>query len=110
MSWCGAICIAVSLWLDGHGYTVQQRNAVLSYIHHESDFDPCEVSRNGAFLFQWAGSRRRQILALGNGRCPSLETQLEFADSELRTTFSRFWSTNNPRTYIRRCFGAGACR
>lgn len=109
MPWCTALCIFVSVWLTDHHYSPAQRDAVLFYIHHESDFDPATIERSGACLVQWAGSRRRQILALGNGRCPSIETQLEFADHELRTipNFRGFWTSSNPRWHMRYHFGQG---
>jgi hypothetical protein len=58
---------------------------------------------------QWAGSRRRQVLALGNGRCPPWQEQLEFATNELRTIkpFVGFWTARDPRSHICEHFGRG---
>ena len=49
----------------------------------------------------------------GTGGCPSLETQLSFADQELRRepAFGAFWraSSQSAFTVLRRCFGRGQC-
>lgn len=47
--------------------------------------NPCTVSRSGAGLAQWAGARRRRMLAaLGADWCTGYARQLAFVDAELR--------------------------
>jgi hypothetical protein len=109
---CYGLCLLISVWLDHHGYAPHQRDAMLRQAWTESRFQPCAVSgSSGSFgLYQWAGSRKRRLLAIG--ACPSWETQLKFADTELHTApYSRFWSTS-PRVafgVLRECFGRGRC-
>lgn len=104
----------ISGWLTNHGYAPHQRDAVLSYVSRESGFRPSVVAASGACLLQWAGSRRRAMLALGNGQCPTWETQMDFADRELRTEpcFAAFWRAAPDRAFatLRRTFGKGNCR
>lgn len=106
---CGAVavCLLLSGWLSGHGYDAPRRDAVLAYVGRESGFDPDVVTASGACLFQWAGARRREVLMLGEGRCPSWEAQVELADRELRTTFAGFWRSRHPAARMRECFGKG---
>lgn len=110
MACAHALAVCISMWLTAHGYSTAQRDAVLSYMHRESDFNPSLIERTGACLWQHAGHRRHQILALGGGRCPPWEQQMEFGDHELRTEFRRFWTADNPHAYMRNCFGMGRCR
>jgi hypothetical protein len=102
-----ALCVMMSGWLSDHGYSAAQRDAVLGYVRHESGFQPDVIGRNGVCLFQHAGSRRRAVLALGYGRCPPWQAQMEFADRELRTTFRGFWTARDPVAHMRECFGRG---
>lgn len=105
---CAVLCLAVAGWLTSHGYDAPHRDAVLSYINHESGFQPDVIAWSGACLFQWAGSRRRYVLSVGHGRCPNLYTQLAIADRELHTDFAGFWRSANPSAHMRKHFGAGA--
>ena len=84
-----------------------QREAVLRYVQRESGFDASVIVKTGACGFQWAGVRRRTVLAMGSGRCPSWEVQMEFADRELRTTYGGFFRAADPYAHIRVHFGAG---
>jgi hypothetical protein len=106
---CAAqLCFAISAWLTAHSYDPDHRDAVLRYIQAESGFEEQVVSRSGACLCQWAGSRRRSILS--QGRCPSWERQLEFADAELRSgLYERFWKTKGAEVFraLRDTFGRG---
>lgn len=109
-----ALCAVLSGWLTNSGFDAPHRDAVLTYIEHESGFDPDATSRSGACLFQWAGSRRRDVLALGHGKCPPIETQVQFAIKELREVgaFQCFWlarSYPDAARMMRRGFGSGHC-
>lgn len=103
-----AVCALLSWWLGNHGYDAPHREAVLAYVRSESDFQWWKIEWSGACLFQWAGERRRDVLAAGHGRCPSWRDQAIFADRELRTLFRGFWTTRYPGEHMRRHFGAGA--
>ena len=100
-----ALCVLVGVWLGDHGYDASHRDAVLVYIERESGFDPDVVSRNGVCLYQWAGQRRRAILA--RGACPDWRTQVEFADVELHGPFAGFWRSPDPARHMREHFGRG---
>jgi len=102
-----ALCFAISTWLTAHGYSPPQRDAVLAYVGRESGFRPDVIGVNGVCLGQWAGVRRRQVLALGGSRCPPWEAQMEFADRELRTVFAGFWAARDPASHMRCHFGMG---
>jgi len=104
---CTTFALCISLWLTAHGYSPTQRDAVLTYVGRESGFQANSIANSGVCLFQWAGVRRRQVLALGGGRCPPWEVQMEFADRELRTVFAGFWAARDPASHMRRCFGMG---
>lgn len=97
----------MSGWLSQHGYSPAQRDAVLAYVRHESGFQPDVIGRTGACAFQWAGIRRRQILALGRGHCPPWWMQMEQADRELHTWFRGFWTAHDPAAHMRAHFGRG---
>ena len=111
---CFGLCLLVSAWLTENHYDAPHRDAVLTYIRHESDFQPNLIERTGVCLAQWAGSRRRDVLAQGRGRCPPWQDQLERMDFELRNEpmYRCFWAAH---TYaaavsaIKRGFGQGKC-
>jgi hypothetical protein len=101
-------------WLLTHNYSPSQANAMIQQANIESGLQPCIRSRSGSWLFAWTG-RRRVALAryAGTAGCPGLETQLAFADYELRgqPTYAGFWraSSENAFPVLRRCFGRGRC-
>lgn len=103
-----SLCILMGGWLVQHGYDKPHTDAVLRYVKRESDFNPNIIERSGACLMQWAGKRRRAILAQGRGRCPSWEEQMAFADYELHHVYCGFWHALDPYLNIRVHFGAGA--
>ena len=103
-----ALCVLLSGWLGDHGYDAPHRDAVLAYVRHESGFVPNAIARSGACLFQWAGPRRREVLRIGRGTCPSWQVQATIADRELRTHFAGFWWSRDPALHMRRHFGTGA--
>jgi len=83
----------------------------------ESGFRPC--ASNGSslrYLYQWSGRRLQQLdrFAEAHGRCPSLEKQLAFTDSELRNEpnyacFLQATTESGALTALRRGFGHGSC-
>lgn len=78
----------------------------------ESRLEPCVRARSGSWLYGWVGSRRKALAAYaGTSGCPSLETQLIFADHELRTEYTSFWEAPPQRAFhvLRQCFGRGLC-
>jgi hypothetical protein len=96
-------------WLLAHGYGYHA-DAVLKYIEGESGFEVCVEKRTGHFLFQWVGSRVTALHNFAGPGCPGVETQLEFADQELRSgLYARFWSAPAGQDYktLRRTFGQG---
>lgn len=97
-------------WLTAHGYDAPHRDAVLSYVGHESGYETNVVTRTGACLFQWAGARRRRLMD-EYGRCPSWWRQMIFADHELRNVraYRCFWTGANPAGAMKRGFGGGHC-
>lgn len=111
MTWCTGLCLLISAWLTQHGYSPAQRDAVLTYIHGESDFQPCAESRLGAYLPQWAGQRRRAVHRALGPNCPPWERQLEYMDRELRTesAYAPFWYAPPGRELweLRERFGRG---
>lgn len=104
---CAPLAACLALWMGAHGYDPPHQRAVLEYVHHESGFQPDVVVRTGACLFQWAGSRRRAVLKLGGGHCPSWEVQIEQADHEMRTLFPGFFHSLRPFEHMRNHFGRG---
>lgn len=107
------MCLALSGWMGEHGYPATMRDAVLAYVRSESGFRPDVIKPSGACLMQWAGERRRQVLAIGHGHCPDWRVQMVFADYELRSIacFLPIWKAS-PRLIERVFhdrFGRGRC-
>jgi Phage tail lysozyme len=103
-------------WLHKHGYQDFQIQAMVEHARTESGFRACAVGPGGYhYLFQWSSTRLEQLQKFaGYSGCPQLDTQLAFADHELRgdPKFSCFWSaTTEPAAYtaLRRGFGQGSC-
>jgi len=98
----------MTLWMGSHGYPKPLQAAVLDYVKHESGFEAGKIVSTGACLFQWAGVRRRRVLALGGGVCPAWEAQMGFMDRELRgeDCFRPLWA--RPERF-RDCFGMMRC-
>ena len=109
-----ALCAFTSAWFSDHWFDPPHTRAVLTYIERESGFDPNVIVTTGACLGQWAGSRRKTVLAAGHGKCPPIAWQLEQIHSELWRVdaFRCFWKAS---TYegalaaLRRGFGRGRC-
>ena len=103
-------------WLHTHGYQDFQIQAMVAHARTESGFRACAVGPGGYhYLFQWSSTRLEQLQRFaGYSGCPQVDTQLAFADHELRDEpkFSCFWSaTTEPAAYtaLRRGFGGGSC-
>ncbi|HTW51564.1 MAG TPA: phage tail tip lysozyme [Stellaceae bacterium] len=103
-------------WLHKHGYQDFQIQAMVEHARTESGFRACAAGPGGYhYLFQWSSARLEQLQKFaGYPGCPQLDTQLAFADHELRgdPKFSCFWSaTTEPAAYtaLRRGFGGGSC-
>ena len=103
-------------WFSTHGYQDYQVIALLQHARAESGYRPCAVGpADLRYTFQWGGTRLRQLheFAKTDG-CPQLDTQLAFADKELRNDpkFACFWEAKTETgayVALRRGFGAGSC-
>jgi hypothetical protein len=106
----------IARWFSAAGYKDFQVEALVEHAHTESGFRPCARGAGDlSYTFQWGGLRLRRLhqFARTDG-CPQLDTQLAFADNELRNEprFSCFWAaTSEPAAYaaLRRGFGRGSC-
>ncbi len=103
-------------WLSTAGYHRFQAEALAEHARIESGFRPCAAGRAGLrYTFQWGGLRLRRLYEFaGSRRCPPLDTQLAFADNELRNEpkYSCFWQTTTKSAALaalRRGFGRGTC-
>jgi len=103
-------------WFSAAGYHRFQAEALAEHAKIESGFRPCASGAAGLrYTFQWGGTRLQRLHEFaGARRCPSLDTQLAFADDELRTEprFSCFWRTTTESAALaalRRGFGRGSC-
>lgn len=100
-------------WFLAHHYPPSHAQAMLHQADIESHFQPCVRSHTGSWLYGWVGSRRQALAAYaGTAACPSVQTQLAFADTELRSgEFTSFWRAAPERAFavLRQCFGRGRC-
>ena len=103
-------------WFHQHGYQDFQIQALVEHAHTESGFRACAVGPGGYhYLYQWSSTRLEQLQRFaGYSGCPQLDTQLAFADKELRNDpkFRCFWDAKSePTAYaaLRRGFGGGSC-
>ena len=103
-------------WFTAKGYRQFQVDALVEHARAESGFRPCAVGpADLRYTFQWGGTRLRQLHEFAHtSGCPQLDTQLAFADKELRNDakYACFWNaTTEPAAYaaLRRGFGAGSC-
>src|SRR5579864_3653627 len=82
-------------WFSAAGYRGFQAAALADHARIESGFRPCAAGAAGLrYTFQWGGTRLQRLHEFaGARRCPPLDTQLAFADGELRSEarFSCFW-------------------
>ena len=103
-------------WFSAAGYRDFQVQALVQHARAESGFRPCARGPGGYnYTFQWSGTRLRQLHEFAHtSGCPQLDTQLAFADRELRDDpkYACFWdATTEPAAYaaLRRGFGRGSC-
>jgi len=106
----------IARWFSAKGYHDFQVAALVQHARTESGFRACAVGpADLRYTYQWGGTRLRQLheFARTDG-CPQLDTQLAFADKELRNDpkYACFWDAKTePAAYtaLRRGFGAGSC-
>lgn len=70
-------------WLHLAGCSVACQSGIIANLEPESRLQPCIVTRSGAGLAQWAGARRRRLLATYRERWCDLNNQLSFLVTEL---------------------------
>src|SRR3954452_25385284 len=85
-------------WFLAHNYSPPQAEAMIRQAYIESNLQPCVRFSMGSWLYGWVGARRQALAAYADAcGCPSLETQLAFADLELRRErpFGAFWRASS---------------
>jgi hypothetical protein len=112
----GRVHAEIVRWFSGVGYRGFQVEALAEHAKIESGFRPCAAGAAGLrYTFQWGGTRLQRLYEFaGARRCPPLDTQLAFADRELRhdPKYSCFWQTTTKSAALaalRRGFGGGSC-
>ena len=112
----GEVHAEIMRWFMAHNYSEFQAEALAEHARLESGFRPCAAGPAGLmYTFQWGGLRLRSLHEFaGAYRCPPLDTQLAFADNELRreANYGCFWqaTTASAALYaLRRGFGRGRC-
>lgn len=103
-------------WFLAAGYQEFQVAALAEHAKIESGFRPCAAGAAGLrYTFQWGGTRLQRLHEFAIARrCPLLDTQLAFADNELRTEpkYWCFWraaTKSAALAALRRGFGGGSC-
>ncbi len=103
-------------WFSAAGYRRYQAAALAEHALIESGYRPCAAGAAGLrFLYQWGGARLQHLYRFAGGHgCPALDTQLAFADHELRTVpdYACFWRATTEAgalADLRRGFGRGHC-
>jgi len=111
-----AVRAEITRWFWAKGYQIFQISALLGQARDESGYRPCAVGPAGLrYLFQWGGLRLQRLYEFAGRRgCPPLDTQLAFANSELRSEpkFACFWHARTAvaaLSALRRGFGRGSC-
>jgi hypothetical protein len=112
----GQVYAEIFRWFSAAGYQRFQVEALAEHAQGESGFHPCIAGPGGLrYTFQWGGTRLQRLYEFaGTRNCPPLDTQLAFADKELRNepNYACFWrSTTKSAAYaaLRRGFGRGRC-
>jgi hypothetical protein len=112
----GQVHAEIVRWFSAAGYRGFQVEALAEHARIESGFRPCAAGPAGfRYTFQWAGTRLQRLHQFeGARRCPPLDTQLAFANDELRNDpkYSCFWRTTTKSAALaalRRGFGGGSC-
>lgn len=103
-------------WFSAAGYQEFQAVALMEHARTESGYRPCARGYGDLrYTYQWGGRRLQRLHEFAHtDGCPQLDTQLAFADKELRTepNFACFWrATTEQAAYaaLRRGFGRGSC-
>jgi hypothetical protein len=112
----GRVRAEIVRWFSAAGYRPFRVEALAEHARIESGFRPCASGAAGLrYTFQWGGTRLQRLHEFARTRhCPPLDTQLAFADRELRTDpkYSCFWRTTTKSAALaalRRGFGRGSC-
>jgi hypothetical protein len=112
----GRVHAEIVRWFVAAGYPEFQAEALAEHARIESGFRPCAAGPAGLrYLFQWGGLRLRHLHEFARAHtCPSLDTQLAFADNELRNepNYGCFWQATTKSAAVaalRRGFGRGRC-
>jgi hypothetical protein len=112
----GRVHAEIVRWFSAAGYRDFQAVALAEHARIESGFRPCASGAAGlSYTFQWGGTRLQRLQKYAGARsCPPLDTQLAFADDELRNEqkYSCFWQATTKSAALaalRRGFGRGSC-
>lgn len=80
-------CLLILSWLISHGYPQPQAEAITANFYIESKCDSESRNKYQIGLGQWQGQRRRNLEQLPHPH--TLNTQMNFLDSELKTIYLR---------------------
>jgi hypothetical protein len=112
----GRVHAEIVRWFSAAGYREFQVEALVEHAKLESGFRPCAAgAADLRYTFQWGSTRLQQLHRFAGAQgCPPLDTQLAFANNELRNDpkFSCFWQTTTKSAAfaaLRRGFGGGSC-
>lgn len=112
----GRVEAEILRWFTAAGYARFQAEALADHARIESGFRPCAAGPAGLrYTYQWGSTRLQQLHRFaGASGCPPLDTQLAFADRELRGSpkFACFWGATDRASALRalrRGFGGGSC-
>jgi hypothetical protein len=103
-------------WFMTARYKDFQVEALMDHAEVESGFRPCAAGPGGyRYLYQWSSTRLRHLHDFARtDECPPLDTQLAFANDELRNDpkFACFWEATTEADALhalRGGFGGGSC-
>ena len=106
----------IAHWFAAAGYRDFQVAALTEHARIESGFRPCAAGAGDLrYTYQWGGLRLRRLHEFAHTEgCPQLDTQLAFADRELKNEgrFACFWQAQTAPAALaalRRGFGRGSC-
>lgn len=113
---CVAACVLILSWFGQHRseYDTAHRDALMRQMWTESNYQHCVVNRasGSSFLMQWVGPRKAALHRFaGTNACPSVQSQLDFMDSELRANdrYGAFFAASGPQAFriLRDRYGYG---